>query len=130
MPSISELCSKEFNYVEKLKFMVNILRNSIAKADDAELHTDVGLLEFPGLMKQHRDMLKFYEAILEVHEDLLDFWTHTEDYLWSADLCGQLYYRALNEHRFDVYLRHIVGNPMRGRAVQRDFKGYLVSEVK
>lgn len=127
MDKIAQLCAAEQKYIEKLQLVVHTYGQLVCEAADPEIESFLPIEDFPSLLNQHRQIFKFYEEMLEVHSDLFAFWTHNlEDYL-DVDRCGQLFYHGLIEERFDVYLNHIVGNPLRHSTVQEDFTKFIVS---
>lgn len=130
MDKIAQLCAAEQKYIEKLELVVNTYGQLVYEAADPEIESFLQMDDFPSLLNQHRQIFRFYKEMLEVHSDLFAFWTHSpEDYL-DVDRCGQLFYHGLIEERFDVYLNHIVGNPLRHSTVQEDFTGFIVSVVE
>lgn len=130
MDKIAQLCAAEQKYIEKLQLVVHTYGQLVYEATDPEIESFLPIDDFPSLLNQHRQIFRFYEEMLEVHSDLFAFWTHNlEDYL-DVDRCGQLFYHGLIEERFDVYLNHIVGNPLRHSTVQEDFTGFIVSGFK
>lgn len=127
MDKVAELCAAEQKYIDKLRLVSRTYRRLVTEADDPEVESDVGLYQFPGLLTQHRQIFKFYERMLELHQDLHEFWTRAGEDFLSVDRCGQLFYRCLSEDRYDIYLEHATSNPLRHGAIQRDFTGFLVS---
>lgn len=128
MDKIAELCAAEQKYIDKLELVCQTYGQLMDEAADPEVASYVRLDSFPGLLNQHQTIFKYYENMWEVHSDLFAFWTHSvEDYL-DVDRCGQLFYHGLIEQRFDVYLDHIVSNPLRHSTVQEDLTGFIVSE--
>lgn len=127
MEKIAELCAVEQKYISKLELVTKCYKKLVQDAADPETKSHVELHPFPGLLNQHRAIFKHFEDMLELHVDFFEFWTHSsEDYLYP-DRCGQLFYNCLIEDRYDIYLQHIVGNPLRHGVIQRDFTGFLVS---
>lgn len=128
MDKIAELCAAEQKYIDKLELVFQTYGQLMDEAADPEVASYVRLDSFPALLNQHQAIFKYYATMWEVHSDLFAFWTHSvEDYL-DVDRCGQLFYHGLIEQRFDVYLDHIVGNPLRHSTVQEDLTGFIVSE--
>lgn len=129
MDKIAELCAAEQKYIDKLQLVAHIYGRFVREAADAELESlGAGLDRFPGILNQHKEIFMFYEQMLEVHCDLHEFWTHSVEEYLNVDRCGQLFYHGLIEERFNVYLHHIVGNPLRQPVVQEDLSGFIVCE--
>lgn len=127
MDKIAELCAAEQKYIEKLQLVAQTYSRLVFEAADPEVESYVRLDNFPYLLNQQQEIFGMFGDMLEVHSDLFEFWTHSVEEYLNVDRCGQLFYHALLEERFNVYLHHIVGNPLRHRPIQEDLTGFIVS---
>lgn len=128
MDKIAELCAAEQKYLDKLQLVLHTYGRLAKDASDPEIEADVRIDLFPGIVGQCDRIFKYYEEMLEVHSDLYEFWTHSAEEYLDVDRCGQLFYHGLLEDRFDVYLHHIVSNPLRHKAIQEDMTAFIVSD--
>lgn len=131
MDKIAELCAAEQKYLAKLELVTKTYAKVIREAADPEIDSPIRLESYPWLtIHQHQKVFAFYEQMWDLHINFYSFWTHSPDDFLSADRCGQLFYHELLENRFDIYLQHIVGNPLRHSSVQEDFTAIIVGRVE
>lgn len=128
MDKISELCVAEQKYINKLQLVAGVYRDLVYEAADPEVQTVNSRIDlYPGLLSKYKEIFRFFEEMLEVHTDLFEFWTYSPEEYLNAEHFGRLFYHALIEKRFDVYLRHVVSNPLLNKSMQEDLTGFIVS---